>query len=136
MSLRRIARVVAAGIAGLCAAGCAVLPDSIAGLPEQYLGEHIRISADFENVAGLYAGNEVAVLGVPVGRVETVTPRGSYVEVTMALDRDVEVPADAMAALISPQLITNRHVELAPAYRGDGPTLTDGAHIQIGRAHV
>lgn len=136
MKLRTLARVVAVSIAGLCAAGCSVLPDSIAGLPEQYLGEHIRVSADFENVAGLYAGNEVAVLGVPVGRVETVTPRGSYVEVTMALDKDVAVPADAMAALISPQLITNRHVELAPAYTGDGPKLTNGMHIPLERTRV
>lgn len=136
MRLRTIIRIVAAGIAGLCAAGCSVLPDSIAGLPDQYLGEHIRVTADFENVAGLYAGNEVAVLGVPVGRVETVTPRGRYVEVGMALDREVRVPADAMAALISPQLITNRHVELAPAYTGAGPVLTDGAHIPLERTRV
>lgn len=136
MNMRRLVRVLAVGIAGLCAAGCSVLPDSIAGLPEQYLGDNIRISADFENVAGLYAGNEVAVLGVPVGRVETVTPRGSYVEVTMALDKDVQVPADAMAALISPQLITNRHVELSPAYSGQGPTLTDGTHIPLERTRV
>lgn len=136
VNLRIFARVLAAGVAGLCAAGCSVLPDSIAGLPEQYLGEHVRISADFENVAGLYAGNEVAVLGVPVGRVETVTPRGSYVEVTMALDKNVDVPADAMAALISPQLITNRHVELAPTYSGSGPKLVDGAHIPLERTRV
>ncbi|MBF6247909.1 MCE family protein, partial [Nocardia elegans] len=74
---------LAAKLATLCltaavASGCSLLPDSIAGLPEEYLGEKLRISADFENVAGLYAGNEVAVLGVAVGRVDTVTPKGSY----------------------------------------------------------
>ncbi|VFA92754.1 virulence factor Mce family protein [Nocardia farcinica] len=131
----------AAKLATLCltaavASGCSLLPDSIAGLPEEYLGEKLRISADFENVAGLYAGNEVAVLGVPVGRVDTVTPKGSYVQVTMSLDKDVQVPADAMAALVSPQLITNRHVELAPAYTGDGPTLADGDHIPLARTRV
>lgn len=136
MNPRNIVRVLAAGIAGLFAAGCSVLPDSIAALPDQYLGEQWQISADFENVAGLYAGNEVAVLGVPVGRVDTVTPRGTYVEVTMSLDKDVKVPVDAMAALINPQLITNRHIELAPAYSGEGPVLTDGMHIPIERTRV
>ncbi len=113
------------------ASGCSLLPDSLSGLPDQYLGERLRISADFENVAGLYAGNDVAILGVPVGRVDTVTARGSYVEVTMSIDKDVKVPADAIAALVSPQLITNRHVELAPAYEGTGPVLADGAHIPL-----
>ncbi|WP_433576897.1 MCE family protein [Nocardia brasiliensis] len=113
------------------ASGCSLLPDSLSGLPDQYLGEHLRISADFENVAGLYAGNDVAILGVPVGRVDTVTARGSYVEVTMSIDKNVKVPADAIAALVSPQLITNRHVELAPAYEGSGPVLADGAHIPL-----
>ena len=136
MTARRIVRVIALCIGILCAAGCSVLPDNIAALPGQYLSERLRISADFENVAGMYAGNEVAVLGVPVGRVETVTPRGTYVEVTMSVDRGVKIPADAMAALISPQLITNRHVELAPAYTGDGPVLTDGAHIPLERTRV
>ncbi|WP_069163934.1 MCE family protein [Nocardia altamirensis] len=118
---------VAAGVAS----GCSLLPDSLSGLPDQYLAEHLRISADFENVAGLYAGNDVAILGVPVGRVDTVTARGSYVEVTMSIDKNVKVPADAIAALVSPQLITNRHVELAPAYEGTGPVLADGAHIPL-----
>lgn len=123
-------------LAAAVAAGCALLPDSLSGLPDRYLGEHLRISADFENVAGLYAGNDVAVLGVPIGRVDTVTARGSYVEVTMSLDRDVKVPADAVAALVSPQLITNRHVELAPAYSGEGPVLTDGMHIPLARTRT
>ncbi|MFI9510511.1 MCE family protein [Nocardia sp. NPDC052566] len=117
--------------AAVLAAGCALVPDSLTALPRQYLGEHLRISADFENVAGLYAGNEVDILGVPVGRVDTVTAKGSYVQVTMSIDKGVKVPADVVAALVSPQLITNRHVELAPAYTGDGPVLTDGAHIPL-----
>ncbi|MEV0359958.1 MCE family protein [Nocardia sp. NPDC050697] len=133
---RRFARFAALAVAALTAAGCSLLPDTVSRLPGQYLGERIKVSADFESVAGLYAGNEVAVLGVPVGQVDTVTPRGSYVEVTMSLDAGVQVPADAMAALISPQLITNRHVELAPAYSGDGPTLADGDHIPMARTRV
>ncbi|WP_280505940.1 MlaD family protein, partial [Nocardia farcinica] len=131
-----VVKMAALCLAAGVASGCSLLPDSIAGLPQQYLGEHLRISADFENVAGMYAGNEVAVLGVPVGRVDTVTPKGSYVQVTMSIDKDVKVPADAMAALISPQLITNRHVELAPAYTGEGPVLQDGDHIPLARTRV
>ncbi|WP_051161150.1 MCE family protein [Nocardia transvalensis] len=115
---------------------CSLLPGSIGTAANQYLGEHLRISADFENVAGLYAGNEVDVLGVPVGTVESIEAKGSYVQVVMLLDKGVKVPADAMAALVNPQLITNRHIELAPAYDGTGPAMTDNTHIPLPRTRT
>ncbi|MGM7646145.1 MCE family protein [Nocardia sp. JW2] len=136
MTTTRTSKLAAICLALVLASGCSLLPDSVSGFGERVLGEHKRISADFENAAGLYAGNEVAVLGVPVGVVDSVTPRGSYVEVVMKVDRDVRIPADAMAALISPQLITNRHVELAPAYTGSGPELADGAHLPLAKTRT
>ncbi|GAD85242.1 MCE family protein [Nocardia asteroides NBRC 15531] len=136
MTTRHTRKLAALCATALLASGCALLPDSVTGLGERMLSEQKRISADFENVAGLYAGNEVSVLGVPVGVVDSVTPRGSYVEVVMSIDRDVRIPAEAMAALVSPQLITNRHVELAPAYSGTGPELADGAHLPLARTRT
>lgn len=136
MRTTRTSKLAAVCLAATLASGCALLPDSLTGLGNQVLGAQKRISADFENVAGLYAGNEVSVLGVPVGVVDSVTPRGSYVEVVMSVDRDVRIPAEAMAALVSPQLITNRHVELAPAYTGSGPELADGAHLPLSRTRT
>ncbi|MFE5285937.1 MCE family protein [Nocardia sp. NPDC056611] len=136
MRSRRRFRLAAVCGALLLTSACGLLPDSIGSLPQEYLGARMKVTTDFESVAGLYAGNEVAVLGVPIGTVETVTPKGSYVQVTMSLDKDVKIPADAIAALVNPQLITNRHVELAPAYTGDGPTLADGAYIPLQRTRV
>lgn len=135
-SIRALSKLAALCCVAALGSGCSLLPDSLSALPEQYFGDRMRISADFENVAGLYAGNEVAVLGVPVGTVDSVTPKGSYVEVVMTIDKGVEVPADAIAALVNPQLITNRHVELAPAYSGTGPVLKDGEHIPLPRTRV
>ncbi|MFD3701934.1 MCE family protein [Nocardia sp. NPDC058658] len=134
--MRSRAKLIALCVAAAVVSGCSLLPSSVSNLGERYFGENKRISADFESVAGLYEGNEVAVLGVPVGVVESVTPRGSYVEVVMSIKGDVRIPADAMAALISPQLITNRHVELAPAYTGTGPELADGAHLPLARTRT
>ncbi|WP_194816012.1 MCE family protein [Nocardia sp. XZ_19_385] len=132
----KVVKLAVLCVAASVASGCSLLPESLSKLPEQYLGERMHISADFENVAGLYAGNEVAILGVPVGQVDTVVAKGSYVQVTMSIDKDVPVHAEAIAALVSPQLITNRHVELAPAYTGSGPTLADGAHIPLARTRT
>ncbi|MET9492682.1 MCE family protein [Nocardia sp. NPDC006630] len=136
MKLRLIAKLAAICVVATVGSGCSLLPASLTALPEEYLGNRMRITADFENVAGLYAGNEVSVLGVPIGDVESVTAEGSYVRVVMSVDRDVKIPADAIAALVNPQLITNRHVELAPAYTGDGPTLGDNAYIPKERTRV
>ncbi|MCX4098218.1 MCE family protein [Nocardia sp. alder85J] len=131
----RVKTAVLCAVATLTSA-CGLLPGTLTAIPGQYLGNRMTVTADFENVAGLYAGNDVAVLGVPVGTVASVTPKGSYVQVVMSLDRTVKIPADAMAALVNPQLITNRHVELAPAYTGTGPVLADGAYIPLQHTRV
>lgn len=115
--------------------GCSMLPESVSALPREYLAERIRFTADFENVAGVYEGNDVSVLGLAVGRIDKIEAKGSYVEVTMSIDKNVKVPADAIAATVSPQLITNRHVELTPAYSG-GPTLANGDHIPLERTRT
>ncbi|MFC4372887.1 MCE family protein [Nocardia halotolerans] len=124
-ALRYLALVIATGIG----AGCSSIPVSLRP-------DAVHLSADFESTAGLFVGNEVAVLGVPVGRVDAIAPKGDFVEVRMSIEPGVELPADAMAALVSPQFITNRHVELTPAYTGDGPTLAAGAHIPLSRTRT
>lgn len=127
---RLITRLIILCAVGLLGASCA-LPQGFTSLSELWGHDRIHLTADFESVAGLYVGNEVDVLGLPVGSVDAITPRGPYVEVRMSLDAGTEVPAQALAALVSPQLITNRHVELTPAYTGEGPVLTDGTHIPL-----
>ncbi|MGV9675766.1 MCE family protein [Nocardia sp. NPDC003482] len=136
MRIRHAFKLAALCCAASLATGCGLLPDSLTALPDAYLGDHLRISADFDSVAGLYAGNEVDILGVPVGRIDSIEAKGSYVQVVMLLDKGTKVPADAMAALVNPQLITNRHVELYPAYSGDGPAMADGTHIPLPRTRT
>ena len=48
-------------------------------------------------------------------------------EVTMYIDSKYKVPADAFAQIVPISLISDRYVQLAPAYTGTGPTLNDGA---------
>ncbi|WP_410872872.1 MCE family protein [Nocardia sp. A7] len=93
------------------------------------------VTAMFDNAAGLYVGNAVAVLGMPVGEVTAVEPRGSQVQVTLAVDRAVSIPADVRAVTLSTSVLTDRHVELTPVYRG-GPTLPDGARLGLDRTRT
>ncbi|UQE75930.1 MCE family protein [Gordonia sp. PP30] len=92
------------------------------------------VHADFAFVNGLFAGSRVTVLGVPVGRVDKLEPRGDHVHVSMTVDGNVALPADVGAFVLNPSVISERHLELGPAYRG-GPRFPDGGTIPLTRAH-
>ncbi|AIJ25045.1 MCE family protein [Amycolatopsis methanolica] len=87
-----------------------------------------RISALFDRTVGLYAGSSVRVLGVPVGEITGVTPEGAVVRVDMRIDDDVRIPADAGAVVVAPSLVSDRYVQLTPAY-DSGPVMASGALI-------
>jgi len=93
------------------------------------------VVAEFDRTTGLYAGSDVRILGVKVGEVLEVEPRGKVVRVTMEIDSDRPVPDDAMAAIVAPSLVSGRYVQIAPAYAG-GPTLDDGELIPRERTAI
>ena len=87
-----------------------------------------EITAYFDKSVGIYEGSNVRVLGVQVGSVTSVVPQGDQVEVKLRVDRGIDIPADAKAVQITPSLVSDRYVQLAPAYSG-GDTMADGAVI-------
>ncbi|GJF19658.1 putative MCE family protein [Mycolicibacterium cyprinidarum] len=91
--------------------------------------DSITVTAQFDSAAGLYVENVVAVVGMPVGKVTKITPRGSYVDVEFTVDKDVQVPADVHAVTINTSILTDRQIELTPPYSG-GPVLQN--HDTIG----
>lgn len=118
MTAKRALLVVAIVVAALSAVGAKYVLQPDSGGPQV-------IVAQFDNVIGLYPGNTVAVLGMPVGQVTTITPKGGYVEVGLRIDRKVPLPADVTAVTVGTSILTDRHVELTPPYSG-GPTLAAG----------
>lgn len=90
----------------------------------------ITLTADFHDTTGLYVGNDVEYLGVPVGEVTGIDARGTSMRVHLELTPGTEVPADAAAVILQSSLVTDRYVELGPAYTG-GPALAAGAHIPV-----
>ncbi len=95
----------------------------------------MTITAQFKDAAGLFVGNDVGILGVPVGEVESVTPRGDVVDVVLKIDDGVRVPVDAGAVVVSRSVATDRYVELTPVY-ASGPAMADGATIGIDRTRT
>ena len=91
------------------------------------------ITAYFTTATSIYPGDEVRVSGVKVGTIKSVEPEGTQVKMTLKVDRDVPVPADAKAVIVAQNLIAARYVQLTPAYRTSGPTMADGAVIPADR---
>ncbi|MFC4945939.1 MCE family protein [Pseudonocardia sp. GCM10023141] len=95
----------------------------------------LTVTATFATTDGLFPGNKVDLLGIPVGNVVSVQPQGPTVRVVMTLPSDTQVPVEAHAYIMSPDVISDRYIELTPVYRG-GALLTDGAQIPLERTHA
>ncbi|GFG74294.1 virulence factor Mce family protein [Mycobacterium botniense] len=89
----------------------------------------------FTSAVGLYPGDQVRVLGVPVGKVDAIEPRTSDVKITMSLPKNLKVPQEARAVIVAPNVVAARFIQLTPAYTG-GPALPDGASIGLDRTAV
>ena len=68
----------------------------------------------FDNSNGLFAGDDVRIRGVPVGKVDKIEPQPLRSKITFWFDRKYKVPAQAKAAILSPQLVTGRAIQLTP----------------------
>lgn len=115
-----VATVAAASL--LATAGCGLL------------GEGSReITAVLPDTSGLFLGNDVGVLGVPVGTITEIEPKGDSVEVTLKItDDDLRIPADVGAAVVARSVATDRYVELTPVYTS-GAQMPDGGRIPVER---
>jgi phospholipid/cholesterol/gamma-HCH transport system substrate-binding protein len=122
--LRRLGRLVAVVLVmAVVAAGV---------LWWRFGGDQKRITAYFSRTVGVYAGSDVQVLGVKVGSVESVTPRGKRVEVVFTVDRQLPIAQDTRAVVIAPSVVSDRYVQLTDL-NSRGPVISDGAVIPESR---
>ena len=56
-----------------------------------------KIVGYFTSAVGLYPGDQIRIVGVPVGTVDSIEPRAADVKITMSVDDGVKVPQDARA---------------------------------------
>jgi phospholipid/cholesterol/gamma-HCH transport system substrate-binding protein len=98
-------------------------------------GARTMVVGYFANSTGVFAGDDVRILGVPVGKVVKIEPQPERVKVWFWFDPKFKVPADVKAVILSPQLVTGRAIQLTPAYTS-GPTLQTGAEIPENRTAV
>jgi phospholipid/cholesterol/gamma-HCH transport system substrate-binding protein len=111
----------------------AILVGGVYVLASRPGGRHIL--AYFTSAVGIYPGDQVRMLGVPVGVIDAIEPRSSDVKITMSVSDDIKVPKDARAVIMSPNLVAARFIQLTPVYTG-GAVLPDGGSIDLGRTAV
>jgi phospholipid/cholesterol/gamma-HCH transport system substrate-binding protein len=127
---KRTARIgLAIALALALVAGVVVVVRSVAKIGRT------NVVAYFDNSNGIFRGDDVYMLGVPIGEIDKIEPQPDRAKITFWFDEKIKVPADAKAVILSPQLITSRAIQLTPAYTG-GPEMTDDAVIPQDRTAV
>lgn len=127
-SVRRLRPLLAAGLALAVVA-------LVGGVLVRHEAPTRRLVAHFTRVVGVHPGSDVRVLGVRIGEVVSVTPEGRTVRVEMRYEARYDVPTDARAVIVPPSVVSDRYIQLTPAYSG-GPTLPDGADLPVDRTVV
>ena len=89
----------------------------------------LHVTAYFTEAVGVYAGSDVRILGVRVGTVDEVRPAGTQVKVSLTVDSGIKIPRDVKAVIMAPSLVSDRFVQLAPAYT-TGPELPPDSTIR------
>ncbi|MGO9652971.1 MCE family protein [Mycobacterium sp.] len=125
----RLTAIAAAVLAGLILAGTALIVRDV------FFGQK-TITAYFTTATAIYPGDQVRVSGVKVGTIKTIQPEGKQAKMTLKVDHDVPIPADAKAVIVTQNLVAARYVQLTPAYRSSGPVMADGAVIPLERTAV
>jgi len=101
------------------------------------LGDHpYTVKAQFKDVLDLTPQAGVKVDDVPIGRVESIglTPDGWNAEVTLRVNGDVKLPANALANLRQSSLLGEKYIQLSAPASGQG-NLADGAVIPLDRTN-
>lgn len=93
-----------------------------------------QVTAYFASATGLYKGDPVKVMGVVVGKVTSVEPDGDRVRVRLRVDSQ-PIPLRAGAAIVAPSLVSERFVQLAPAYT-HGARMANGGVIPVSRTAI
>jgi phospholipid/cholesterol/gamma-HCH transport system substrate-binding protein len=103
------------------------------------LGNHpYQVHVQFKDVLDLVPQAGVKVNDVPVGRVRAISLAGDgwTADVTVAVNGDVHLPANAVAMLRQSSLLGEKYVELAAPSNGRPQgTLTNGATIPVDRTN-
>ena len=103
-----------AGIAGL------VYLSISFGNVELFKSDRYKVRAVFSNVTGLKTSTDVELLGIKVGRIDSIELKDYKAEVTLLIDRRVDLPEDSVAAVRTRGLLGEQYIAIMPGGLPDG----------------
>ncbi|TCP53190.1 phospholipid/cholesterol/gamma-HCH transport system substrate-binding protein [Tamaricihabitans halophyticus] len=140
--IRSARLALASALAAILLAGCGITGAYDIPLPGGAdLGENpYQVRVQFRDVLDLVPQSGVKVNDVPVGRVEKVglAKDGWTAEVTLLINGDVRLPANATAQLRQSSLLGEKFVQLSNPADGtpaEGSELSDGGLIPVDRTN-
>ncbi|WP_396932247.1 MCE family protein [Mycolicibacterium sp.] len=113
-----------------------LLVAGVAVLIRHSVAKPTTITAYFTSATAIYPGDDVRVSGVKVGTIKSIEAEPNQARVVLDVDHGVSIPADGKAIIVAQNLVGARFVQLAPSYRGSGPTMANGAVIGLDRTAI
>ncbi|MCK5648557.1 MAG: outer membrane lipid asymmetry maintenance protein MlaD [Gammaproteobacteria bacterium] len=123
---------VAVGVAALL-----VLAVNVSNVSGFSAGKQYTVTANFDNVSGLKARSAVAIAGVTVGRVVSITvdPMTFEAVVEMTIDSSFnEVPVDSSVGIYTAGLLGEKYVGIEPG--GAPDFLEEGGVIRLTQSSI
>jgi phospholipid/cholesterol/gamma-HCH transport system substrate-binding protein len=92
-------------------------------------GYGYHLSAKFDDAGGIEAGSDVKMSGIKIGTVEknTLDAKTYRAQLFFSVDKDVKLPTDSSAKIVSSGLLGEKFLELSPG--ADEEFLSDGQEI-------
>ena len=106
-------------------------------LDEYARDEGYRVTARFEDVAGLKARSQVAMSGVTIGRVESIEFDNDRLDavVTMRINSQFNrIPDDSDASILTAGLLGSKYIGIGAG--GSDTWLAEGSEVQITQSAV
>lgn len=123
---------VTVGLVGTAIAGVLVLlAINLGNLP--FLNPTNDYHIQFANAAGLKSGDDVRILGIPVGSVDAVQVEGGHVRVDVSVKDDIKIGNASSASIEVATVLGNVYVQIESAGSG---ALPEGGTIPVSRTTV
>jgi phospholipid/cholesterol/gamma-HCH transport system substrate-binding protein len=93
------------------------------------LGDSYVIKAKFDRIDGLVVGGDVKISGVKVGTISTllIDKQSFQAEVGISLSKDLKLPKDTTAEIVSESLLGGKYLALTPGISEEN--LPEGGYI-------
>ena len=75
-----------------------------------------ELRAVYQNIDGVSVGTDVLLVGIKIGKVTQLkhVPDGHRAEITMRIRKDIELPIDSIALVVSSGMLGGKYIKLEP----------------------